>query len=249
MIVALAVVTTLSVAGRSTAAVAPGVYTGLSSQGLPVKLTVAEDGITLSLSFDWVSRCGRGSSAGVERTVRPRATTISSSGEFTWQAALVEQYVDADEARVRLRINGRLGSDGAITGTWHGEVDSYNGEEQAVTSTCSSGDVTFSARIGGSTSLPPPRTDADGNLVTALEGTPLWLALGGKRPWVLGPAAATRGAGLQLLLTEVDPGSGEATPPVVLGDLEPEARFAASTGAATSSIRRKRSRTSRWHRG
>ena len=138
-------------------------YGGLSAQRLPFTLTV--DGQALSLDLTWTTTCG-----GLVRTVRPGATTIGPDGAFAWTGTFVNESLDGDEDRQRLALTGHRDADGALSGVWHAERDSYNGEAREIDETCSSGDVAFRVTAGGSTSPPGPQRDASGQLVTPLAG-------------------------------------------------------------------------------
>ncbi|MCA1677901.1 MAG: hypothetical protein LC777_02590 [Actinobacteria bacterium] len=162
----------------------PRAYTGLSPQRLPFVLTVAADGRTLSLDVTWATDCD-----GVIRTIRPAATTIAGDGTFAWTGTHVNHLDDGDEDRQRLRLAGRREPDGALTGTWHAERDSYNGQALAIYETCSSGDVKFRVSPRGSTAQPAPQRDRAGHLVISLESQPDLVAVNAGRIWVVGRTA------------------------------------------------------------
>ncbi len=207
----LAMVVAVAAAGGCAALASgqsPGVaYGGLSSQRLPFTLTL--DGQALSLDITWMTTCG-----GLVRTVRPAATTIGPDGAFAWTGTFVNAYDDADEDRQRLALTGHRDPDGALSGVWHADRDSYNGEARAIDGTCSSGDVAFRATPAGSTSQPGPQRDGAGQLVTPLEGSPARVAAGAGKTWVLGQAATVGSTEFAPTLTAVDQQTGVAETPM-----------------------------------
>lgn len=202
----------VDVLGSSQPSTSSDVYVGLSDQRLPVKLAVSGDRRALSLDVTWIARCrwhpvGRRPAA-IQNTVRARATRIADDGSFSWRSAFVEAGNDGDEQRQRLRLRGRRAADGTLTGTWRAEQDFYNGQLRAVERRCSTGDVQFRVKRGGNTRQPAPTTDASGNRIIPVEGTPDVIAVGAGAAWV-SSVARDRGAGaLQLTVREVHPHTG-----------------------------------------
>src|SRR5687767_12723370 len=81
---------------------AGGEYAGLSKQGLPFKLTVADDRATLTFDVRWACRDARRPA----NMFRRRGVALADDGAFSWQGRNV--YVDDDyEIRQRLRLVGR----------------------------------------------------------------------------------------------------------------------------------------------
>lgn len=217
-------------------AVRPSVYVGLSDQRLPVRLTVAEDRKTLSLDVGWVAPCGLQvggvGAVSIERTVATRASKIDRDGRFSWRGNMVESLGDGDEDRRSLRVVGRRGADGTIRGTWRAQRSIYNGQAGIVDRRCTTGNVGFAVRIGGSVRQPPPRIDRAGNRVIALDGTPDSVAAAPDGVWVISHARGPHNAyEVRRSLREIDPTTGRAGARTTLGDGTAES-FAAGAGAA-----------------
>jgi hypothetical protein len=203
-------------------------YSGLGSQRLPFILSVAGDGRTLSLDVTWRASCGD-----VVRTIRRAATTIAANGELAWTGTHVNPGDDGDEDRQRLRLTGRVESDGTLTGVWVGERDAYNGEGRSVDRTCATGDVAFRVAPGAGTTQPVPRRDLTGHLVVALEEVPDHVAAGDGKVWVRshGPRLDGAGAAPQTL-TAFDASTAGASAPIRLGDVSDDQQLVAGEGAA-----------------
>jgi hypothetical protein len=184
-----------------------GDYAGLSSQNLPVRLSVASDGRTLSLDISWKDSC-----AGAVRT-RRTAIAVGGDGRFDWRGAHAEDIPggDGDQDRQRFHLRGRREGDGALVGTWRADRSYYNGESYGIDERCTTGDLAFRTRRRGNLSLPPPRTDAAGNLVVSLDGEPGAVAIGLGRTWVLGESGLPGDVSSdprRPQITEVDPRTG-----------------------------------------
>lgn len=212
-----------------------GVYVGLSDQRLPVKLAVSEDRVT-SLDIRWLARCGRRhrgvGATSIERTIRPAAVKIADGGTFSWRGTSVERGHDGDEERQRLRLRGRHAADGRLSGTWRAERDFFNGQLGAVDRRCSTGDVRFDVRIGGSLRQPAPTTDAAGNRVVALDITADSVAATAKTVWVLSNSRTSEDS-YRRTVSEVNPTTGRVRKLKTLpGGGVDEIPFAAGSGAA-----------------
>lgn len=239
--VALVAVATGAVALNQVAspkpAARPGVYVGLSDQRLPVKLTADEDRETLSLDVSWLARCGLQvggiGAVSIERTVAARASKINRDGRFSWRGTSVESLHDGDEERRRLRLVGRRGADGTIRGTWRAQRSFYNGQAGIVDRSCTTGNVGFAVRIGGSLRQPPPRTDRAGNRVIALSGTPDSVAAAADGVWVISHTRAPYDPyDVRHSLREIDPTTGRGGARTMLDDGTAEIPFGAGAGAA-----------------
>jgi len=223
----LAIVVAGSAAALAGSQATPVASTGLTAQRLPITLTVAPDGRTLSLDIRWVASCG-----GVVRTIRSAVTTIAAGGEFAWEGTHINALDDGDEDRQRLRLSGRRESDGALTGAWQAERDAFNGQGRTVDETCRTGDVAFRVTRGGSTRQPPPQRGAGGQLVIGLEDQPELVATGDGRTWVLGTSPQVSGDRPRpATVTAIDQRTGDAAAPVQLKGSS-FGRFAAGEGAA-----------------
>ena len=185
---------------------ASGEYVGTGGQGLPFKLTVAEDRATLTLDVRW--RCERG--VGV-KMFRQRSVALGGDGDFSWAGRNVSDGGGSDEEdRQRLRIDGHHSADGTLRGTWRADHEFYNGPTRAVEATCSSGDVPFTVRRRDG----PAGTDGAGNRVIALDGDPARygsVAAGAGRVWVV--RTSDRAAVL-----EIDPSTGAIGAQHAIGD-------------------------------
>lgn len=203
-------------------------YRGLSAQRLPVVLQVAKDRKSLTLDVKWATRCGDDIYyGGVMRTVRRQRVSIARDGAFAWKGVHVVM-ADTYDDRLPARLSGHVGSDGTISGSWR------VGPANARSSACRSVDTTFRVRRRGSLRPPAPRADRSGNLVVALDGRPMEVAVGAGRTWVLGDSRTGR-----LGVTEIDPRTGRAGARTRV----PEGNLAAGEGAvwqATVLNRRRR---------
>lgn len=228
VVLAVAAATTYAGVSPSRAASLPGRYTGLSSQRLPIALTIADDGVTLSVDVSWISEHG----IAIERSARPRATRIDAGGAFSWAEDRTEHGSDGDELRTRLRLDGRLQPDGTIAGTWRADLDAADGQN-GPSPPSTSGDVTFSLSIGGSLSQPSPQTDAAGRLVVFLDGSVRSVAVGPSGPWVLtGPPQFGDPPRNQTSVTEIDRRTGAVRGPTPVNGLDGFPVFGAGADAA-----------------
>ncbi len=214
------------------AAAAGGEYAGLSAQRLPFKLTVEGDGKTLSVDLTWSPVC-----RGVQRTVRANAVAIADDGTFAWEGTDVEAIdgSDGDEDRWSYRLQGRSDDDGALSGIWHAEIGTYNHEDLRGQA-CSSGDVAFSVRQGGSTEQPAPKTDASGRLEISTERTPVAIAVGAGHTWLFSegaPAPTGSSASNPPTVGQIDARTGLGSAPVAVRPAESNPNlFTAGEGAA-----------------
>ncbi len=170
---------------------APGEYAGRTSQGLPVTVTVDEDGATLTLDIRW--RCPTPPEPGAD-TVRPfrhRAATIDRDGTVS----VPESTVASPEGiRETGRLAARTTASGTLRGTWSGDYGSVTDDTDL---RCARGAVSFVVRRRCAT----PGTDAAGQPVIALDG-PREVAAGAGHVWVLeqGPRGAE--------VVRIDPATG-----------------------------------------
>jgi len=209
-----------------------GEYVGLSAQRLPFRLTVDGDGQTLSLDVTWAPVCRE-----VQRTVRSHAVPIADDGTFAWEGQDVEVVDggDGDEYRSTYRLQGRVDADGTLSGIWHAEIGTYN-DDQLRGQACSSGDVAFSVRQGGSTEQPAPHEDPSGRLEISTQRTPELVAVGAGRTWLLSqgaPAPTGSRAPDPPTVQQIDPRTGGlgADVKVSVSEYNPNL-FVAGEGAA-----------------
>ena len=221
---ALAIVIALGAVSYGVASSRPasGDYVGTGAQGLPFKLTVAEDGATLTLDVRW--RCeGTARLGGRVKMFRQRSVALGRDGDFSWEGRNVIDGGDGDEDRQRLRIDGQHSGGGTLRGTWRADHEFYNGQTRAVDGTCSSGDVPFTVLRRDA----PAGTDGAGNGVIALDGDPAryrGVAAGAGRVWVV--RTSDRDAVL-----EIDPSTGAIGAQHSIGD-DGYLLLAAGAGAA-----------------
>ena len=177
---------------------AAGDYTGRSSQGLPVRVTVAADRRTLTLDIRWRCESPRDPSAGSVRAFRHRSVAIARDGSFSARGRRIGR--PGGDTREAARFAGRTSAAGRrLSATWSGDY-AYVTDDTDIR--CASGDVTFEVRRR--------RSAAPGNPVVALDG-PREVAVAGGRVWVLeqgqtGPAVVT-----------IDPATGKPRARTPLG--------------------------------
>ena len=194
----------LAVGGDDASASRPpaGDYTGLSSQRLAFKLTVAPDGGTVTVETRW--RCD-GSKG--ESLFRRHGVLIGDDGSFSIDTPNVVPDTDGDESREHVRVVGRDNGDGTIGGTLNATQEHYNGESYETDGRCGSGDVSYVVRRRD----PPAGTDAAGNVVTDFGDTPMeppsQVAVGAGRTWVVNQYAN---------VVDIDPATGAIAARVVL---------------------------------